>query len=451
MRKIPQMTLFNYKRLKQTDIQLDLDGLRRGSYSDKYFHNVAVVLQSAAEQGYRFAGTSPRLFQQPVNLDTGNLTVEAQIFMRRAPEALIAGTDVALVMLRHATGFFENEQFVDTSTLAEVEAIQDGTIVPYNGHADQVLPVIKIRGRYRDFAQLETPMLGYLSRMSRIASNSLGALRAANGKPVLFFPARFDLPEVQSADGYAYWVAVQRFNFESGMNLAAAVSTDRQGAWWGGKGGGTVPHALISVFLGDTAESMLAYARYLPVSIPRIALVDFNNDVIGDSLRTLEAFWQQYINALAAGDIEEQPRWQLHGVRVDTSPDLRDVSLAPDEPMGISVLLIQRLREALDSAWQTWDVPDDLRENAAAYCRSVKIVASGGFNRDRILEYETRNAPVDIYGVGSTFFRNDSATNIDFTLDLVRVQLHGQWHDLAKIGRQPNANPDLKLVDLSEL
>ena len=72
--------------------------------------------------------------------------------------------------------------------------------------------MIRVRGRYRDFALLETPTLGLLTRSSRVATNVYETLKSARGKPVLFFPARFDLHEVQAADGYAYNVAVQRFN-----------------------------------------------------------------------------------------------------------------------------------------------------------------------------------------------------------------------------------------------
>jgi nicotinate phosphoribosyltransferase len=58
---------------------------------------------------------------------------------------------------------------------------------------------------------------------------------------------------------------------------------------------------------------------------------------------------------------------------------------------------------------------------------------------------------VDVYGVGSSLMRNDWATNTDFTMDVVRVRVDGRWHDLAKVGRAPNQNADLKPVDLSQL
>jgi hypothetical protein len=36
-------------------------------------------------------------------------------------------------------------------------------------------------------------------------------------------------------------------------------------------------------------------------------------------------------------------------------------------------------------------------------------------------------------------------------MDVVRVQIDGQWQDVAKVGREPNDNHDLKPVDLSAL
>jgi hypothetical protein len=50
-------------------------------------------------------------------------------------------------------------------------------------------------------------------------------LVAARGKPVLFFPARFDAHEVQAADGCAYNVAMQRFNGDHGHAICPSIST----------------------------------------------------------------------------------------------------------------------------------------------------------------------------------------------------------------------------------
>ena len=73
---------------------------------------------------------------------------------------------------------------------------------------------------------------------------------------------------MQAADGYAYNIAVQRFNMDYASTVGPFISTDAQGDWWGGAGGGTVAHAAIAAFLGDTPEAMLAFAEVLPLTIP---------------------------------------------------------------------------------------------------------------------------------------------------------------------------------------
>ena len=105
--------------------------------------------------------------------------------------------------------------------------MQDGAIVKSDGNPLNAEAVIKVSGRYRDFALLETPTLGVLTRSSRVATNVYETLMAAQGKPVLFFPARFDMHEVQAADGYAYNIAIQRFNMDFHA-IGSFVSTDAQ-------------------------------------------------------------------------------------------------------------------------------------------------------------------------------------------------------------------------------
>jgi nicotinate phosphoribosyltransferase len=329
--------------------------------------------------------------------------------------------------------------------------VEDAAFTHFDGDTEDVQPVMKIHGRYRDFALLETPILGILTRASRLATNVYNVLKVAQGKPVMFFPARFDLAEVQPADGYAYWLAVQRYNHDTGHQVNPLVSTDAQGAWWGGRGGGTVPHALIACFLADTAAAMLAFAEYTPPEVPRVALVDFNNDCVGASLSTLDAYWPRYLAALQSGDSEALRRWTLSGVRLDTSSNMRDVSLEPGQGYGVSAELVRAVRAALDGAWQRWSVPEQWLDAAKSYCRAVRIVVSGGFNTGRIEQFEQAGVPVDSYGVGSTFLRNADDSNTDFTMDVVRVLLGDQWVDIAKLGRKPNDNPDLQPVDLSVL
>ena len=210
------MAVWEQSRIDPKRWQLDWDGIRHGDYSDRYFWNGVRILQQLAQEGYPFAGYSTRLEQQGADPQPpemlGDMHVEMQFFARRQPFTVVAGVDTALAILNDATGYFEREQFVNTAHLLEVEAVHDGFLAPYDGDPSQVVPVLKVRGRYRDFALLETPLLGVLTRLSRIATNTYRFLQAAHGKPVLFFPARFDLPQTQMYDGYAYYVGVQRYN-----------------------------------------------------------------------------------------------------------------------------------------------------------------------------------------------------------------------------------------------
>ncbi len=455
------MSIFDGTRLTNGTFKLDVERMRRGWYSDKYFSNVTRTLASLAFDGYRFGGDLTRLSGLPINpgdIATGDIQAEMQFFTRRRPFAVIAGVDKALSILRHCAGYFEEVgDFVGTWDQLEVEAVHDGVLTHYNGDPMHVQPVIKVRGRYRDFALLETPMLGALARASRVATNVHNTLVAARGKPVLFFPARFDAHEVQAADGYAYDIAVRRFNLDYGEQINSLVSTDAQGDWWGSYGGGTIAHAAIACFLGDLIETMLVFARTQPPEIPRIALVDFNNDSVRDSLGVLRAYFNRYWAALKAGDESEAQRWVLYGVRLDTSGSLRDVSVAPlgDKrlDMGVSPRLVWRVRQALDRAWESWELPPDCRDRAADYCRRVRIVVSGGFNPEKISWFEESGVPVDAYGVGSSLMSNDSTvgTSTDFTADVVRVRVAGQWIDMAKVGRTACSNPDLEPVDLIDL
>ena len=446
------MSIFDGKRLTNETFKLDIDRMRRGWYSDKYFENINRMLTALSKEGYNYSGQFHNLPAgvSPEQIAVGDIEVEMQWFTRRLGKTTVVGVDKSLAMLKHCTGYYDGDTFIDTSDKLEVWAVHDGTIVKYDGDPTKIQPVIKVRGRYRDFALLETPTLGILTRSSRVATNVYETLVASRGKPVLFFPARFDVHEVQAADGYAYNIALQRFNKDHAQELGAFVSTDAQGDWWGGAGGGTVAHAAIASFLGDTAEAMMQFSHILPPQIPRIALVDFNNDSVRDALRVLDAMFAKYRELMDAGNKEEAEKYKLYGLRLDTSGSLRDVSVLPlGDPaldLGVNPRLVFNVRQALDSASENWTLPAVWKEAAREFCRSVKIVVSGGFNPDKIRKFEKLEVPVDIYAVGSYLFNNGNSTTTDYTGDVVRVKIHGEWVDMAKVGRKVGENENLERV-----
>lgn len=446
------MSLFDKKRLSNDSFKLDTLRMQQGWYTDKYFFNIAYMLEQLAATGYTYQGSQNRLPEglNPQGIPCGEIEVEMQWFTRRPGRSIVVGVDKALSMLQQCTGYFKDGTFINTYDQLEVWAVQDGCKVHYDGNPDAIQPVLRVRGRYRDFAMLETPTLGILARSTRVATNVYNTLIAARGKPLLFFPARFDLHEVQAADGYAYNIAIQRFNMDYAEELGPFISTDAQGDWWGGAGGGTVAHAAIASFLGDTCEAMLAFARILPADIPRIALVDFNNDCVNDSIAVVKAMFSEYRRLMEEGKEEEARRYKLYGVRLDTSNSLRDVSVPPlgdpELDLGVNPRLVFLVRQGLDQAWRHWQVPTPWEKTAKTFCEEVKIVVSGGFNPEKIARFEKLRVPADIYAVGSSLFDYHGPTVNDYTADVVQVKVHEDWIPLSKVGRKACDNPDLEKV-----
>jgi nicotinate phosphoribosyltransferase len=318
--------------------------------------------------------------------------VLVQVFQKH--DALLGGIDEAIAILKLCAGHREADgSWTPGWDQLEVRALYEGdAIAPHE-------PVLTIAGDYTLFAHLETVYLGTLARRSLVMRNVADVVAAANGKQVLYFPARHDHWLVQTGDGWAAHVAG-----------AIGVSTDAQASWWGGRGIGTVPHGLIAAYGGDTVAAARKFAdRYHP-AVNVTVLVDFDND----SVRT----------ALAVADALGDRLW---GVRLDTSELLVDRSLWEEmggfKPTGVNQRLVEKVRGALDAAGH----------------ERVKIVVSGGFDAARIRQFEAAGVPVDAYGVGSSLIRGEN----DYTADVVRVD----GRPIAKVGRRELPNARLQRVE----
>ena len=109
------MTTFDRTRLTNDVFKLDVERMRQGWYSDKYFENISAMLTHLAAGGYRYAGQAPRLNVPDLGeVEVGNLEVEMQWFTRRPGNTIVVGVDKCLEMLRHCAGYFENGEFVNT-------------------------------------------------------------------------------------------------------------------------------------------------------------------------------------------------------------------------------------------------------------------------------------------------------------------------------------------------
>ena len=276
----------------------------------------------------------------------------------------------------------------------EVSALRDGDLV---GAWE---PVVELTAPYRLVAHLESVYLGVLARRTLVASNVRRVVDAAGGKPVLFFADRFDHWATQGGDGYAAFVGG-----------AQGVATDAQAAWWGERGLGTIPHALIATFGGDTVAAVAAFARQFP-GVPLIALVDFDNDSVATSLACAKEFGER-----------------LWGVRLDTSGTMVDRSLWSEmgefAPTGVNRRLVEKVRQALDDGG----------------FGHVRVIVSGGFTAERIAAFEATRVPVDSYAVGSSLLKGSA----DYTADVVLRE----GRPCAKVGRVHRPSARLQPVDLT--
>ena len=359
------MAVETRRRLPPEIFELPVEKLRAGYYADAYFNHARATLLHDERR--------PR--------------VVMQVFQKKA--CYLGGMDEALAILRLGAE--------DWDALT-VHALHDG---------DRLEPwetALTIEGDYTLFAHLETAYLGVLARRTLVTTNVVEVLRAANGKPVIFMPARHDHWRVQTGDGYAAYVAGQI------VGATIGVTTDEQASWWGGKGVGTVPHSLIAAYGGNTVLAATRFADWAPEDLNVTVLVDFENDSVRTSLEVARALDDR-----------------LWGVRLDTSEMLVDRSLWEEmgdvKPTGVNEGLVRKVRDALD----------------ADGFERVKIVASGGFDAAKIREFESKGVPVDAYGVGSSLIRGAN----DYTADIVLTD----GRPSAKVGRRFRPNPRLELVE----
>lgn len=448
------MSLFNKHRLDEKVFKIEEDKIRRGWYSDKYFENNVKILETLSKEGYVFQGKSDIQHEVDCSLiESGDVITEMQVFTRRKPFSIVAGVDEALAILRKCTGYYDdNGKFINMYHTLEVEAVHDGTSVYYDGNPMAIEPVLKIRGIYRYFGKLETVLLGVIAEPTRIATNVFNVLVASRDKEVLFFPARFTHYKMQAVHGYAYSLAIQAYNKQFGGKKGIFISTDGQGDYWGAEGMGTISHATIATFFGDTTETMMQFSRIIPATIARVALIDFHNDCCVESTQIMTAMFKKYLTLYKEGLLGEAKKYKLFAVRPDTSGNMIDLSIdttIPDYLVGgVSPKLVKNIRKALDTAYLDWELLEDEVELAKNWCEDVKIIVTGGFNSNKINEFERNEVPVDFYGVGSSLLENSSSlgTNNDFTADIVRVKINDEWYALSKIGRCACDNQNLVVI-----
>src|SRR5690625_105575 len=365
MKEIEQKLAGKINRLTNKTFKFD-QRIKEGWFSAVYFLKTKEIAEKKVPHNY----------------------VTMQYFQKE--NAVLCGTDEAIALVH---------TFAEEPEKLEIHSLKDGDrISPYES-------VLKISGAYQQFAFLEGIIDGILARRTSVATNVYNVVKAARSsgeqKPVIFMGDRDDHFTQQAGDGYAAFIGG-----------STAEATHAMNEWWGKKGMGTMPHAMIQMFRGDVVAASEAYHEIFPED-ELVSLVDYNNDVITDSLKVARAFGKD-----------------LNGVRIDTSRTLVDKYFLRNhhlmgtfDPRGVNPELVFALRRALDEERFT----------------HVKIMVSGGFTEERINHFEALGVPVDMYGVGGSLLQ----INIGFTGD--NVLLNGT--PAAKEGRSYRPNPRLERVE----
>ena len=269
-------------------------------------------------------------------------------------------------------------------------------------HFDPSEPVMVIRGSIQRLIDLETMYLGVISarttlendkqdiNLKQIEENMGKIVDLVGDKPVSYFGARHWSWD-RDAD-------ISRACLNAG---AANCSTDIGAATVNEKGIGTIPHSLEAIYhkkFGlDSAvvESTLAFDAAMPKDVPRIALIDYANHEIQDSIKTAEV-------------LEDYGNKKLDGIRIDTcGENIIQSGMHMDDSSfwfgkGVCISGVYNIRKALD--YSGFDY--------------VKIILSSGFgNPDKVkafvdAEKILKTKLFDGLGVGGVFHSRMATADI---------------------------------------
>lgn len=243
----------------------------------------------------------------------------------------------------------------------DVDAMEEGEVFLTDSRQAVSEPVLRLTGRYRDFALYENPVLGFLCQASGVCTKAARLVNLAEGRTVIGFGTRRVHPALAPI--------VERSSTLGGLDSVSNVLGARL---MKKKASGTMPHAFI-LCVGDEAEAWRIFDRALPEEIPRIALVDTFTDEKFASILALETLGRR-----------------LYGVRLDT----------PGSRRGDMRKLIQEVR---------WELKIRGGED-------VKVIVSGGIDESDVLELRDW---VDGFGIGTSI---SAAPVIDFCCKIVEVR-----------------------------
>ena len=273
------------------------DAIRSGKCTDIYFERVAGVLEA-----------------DDVN---PHVTMEVTAAALPDPWGVFCGLDDVIRLLEGLP--------------VDVDAMPEGSVFSANE------PVLRISGRYRDFAVYETTILGFLCHASGVASAAAHIRLAARDRPVFSFGSRRQHPAIAAMIERAAWIG----GVDAASNTCAPAGIPLAG---------TMPHAFVMCY-PQPEDAWRAFAREAGPEVPRIMLCDTLSDEKVEAVRAAEC------GATA--------------VRLDT----------PRSRRGDMRAIIEEVRWELDVHGYS----------------DVKIFLSGGLSREDVVAYRD---VADAFGIG---------------------------------------------------
>lgn len=242
----------------------------------------------------------------------------------------------------------------------DVWAFDEGSIFVADSNTALYEPILTIIGRYSDFVEYETALLGLLSSSTSITTRAARFRIAAGKKLLISFGTRRVHPALAPLVERACYIS----GFDGVSNILGANLL-------GIRASGTMPHALVQV-IGEQSKAWQLFDKTVPKEVPRIALID--------------TFWDEKTEAISAYETLGSRLW---GVRIDT----------PASRRGDLKKIIEEVK---------WE----LRIRGA---NNVKIIASGRLDEDKVRDLRDI---VDGFGVGTSVAYPPV---IDFSAKIVEV------------------------------
>ncbi len=319
------------------------------------------------EQEIKDAATTDLYFEYAKEtLAYGGLNPEVvmEVYTRSNP---FSGANWAIVC-----GIYEVAKLLEGLPV-DVDGMEDGEVFLTDNTQAIYEPVLRIRGRYQDFAKFENPILGFLCQSSAICTKAARMATIAEGKTNISFGTRRAHPALAAMIERSCYIG----GLDSVSNVLGAKLLKTHAS-------GTMPHALV-LCVGDEVKAWKMFDQALPKDVPRIILVDTLSDEKFASIRALETLGRR-----------------LYGVRLDT----------PGSRRGDLKRIVQEVR---------WEL--NLRHG-----EHVKIIVSGGLDEEDIVNLKDS---VDGFGMGTSV---STAPVIDFGGKIVVVESDGKMRPSSKRG-----------------